>query len=362
MEYAKACRSFGITAEEAVRSLSGLRFHSEPTDDDAYGVIANLPDPEHATIEEVAEAINKSSGPDFASVVELPSGRKALVADCQCGYSSEIEEARQAALIDAGRVPTDLLGHPSHRVSDGPVIDGPEYFDDTSHRSLASPEFRALVPRLKGRVRSIAMPDYVAIEAMTGPNIGRISIIGYPLTQVEWENRVRGELLRVEKEVGGGDADVDVELQSPDEIGEGLGRIMISGRVVTRSGTNEHICGCGSCGRTVGIEGLNEVEDVLAGLGWPRHDRSGWLCPPCRPAAGDASLESKFSEAVEIYRRRQLAKDMADDLHEMAEQGYVRCKLCGHRFDGDNWGEVLQALGEHGEEKHPGHAGPSEEN
>ncbi len=47
-----------------------------------------------------------------------------------------------------------------------------------------------------------------------------------------------------------------------------------------------------------------------------------------------------------------LLQDLEDDLREMAERGYVECRICHKRFYGEDFGEVLQALGEHGEKAH----------
>lgn len=50
-----------------------------------------------------------------------------------------------------------------------------------------------------------------------------------------------------------------------------------------------------------------------------------------------------------MAEQQQLMADVADDLDEMVRRGWVACRVCGFRFYGNNLGDMLQQLGEHGE-------------
>jgi len=51
---------------------------------------------------------------------------------------------------------------------------------------------------------------------------------------------------------------------------------------------------------------------------------------------------------------RETMVDIINMVGQTVENGYGDCKLCGERFYG-NFGEVLEQLGNHGEEKHQDH-------
>lgn len=50
-------------------------------------------------------------------------------------------------------------------------------------------------------------------------------------------------------------------------------------------------------------------------------------------------------------------KMIGDKLKEINTDGEARCRICNALIVGENFAEVLQLLGEHGERMHPGEGG-----
>jgi len=63
--------------------------------------------------------------------------------------------------------------------------------------------------------------------------------------------------------------------------------------------------------------------------------------------------EQKFERLLRTMGDQDTVQEIIDELRKYAKQGYINCRICNKRFNGNSWGDLLSQLGAHAQQKHP---------